>query len=441
MVYTFYLICGSLCCYIACMFLLPYQLLLRQKIIIFMYILWVSCFLDQYIGQMVSFVNVMGIMLLLTIFTRGDLLSLICSLTGYLYAVAFNYLLQWLVNVVFHISTENWFSHEKLAIGFSVFYCIFCCVTTMLLGKFLRLKLKKNELFHERRLMAGLLFYLTLLTVLFTLNITYGEFLGYSYGVIALSGVIFFTLFLMTVFLLIGIYKKTLQMQQKKNQLAQFENLQLYTKKIEESYGAMRRFKHDYLNILTTLDLFIKEDNMPALKEYYCNKILPARHELTESDTKLEALSRIKSLELKSLVSSKLIYSMELGIHTDIEVKERVEELFIDSLDLARVLGIFLDNAIEAALETDEKVLRFCMVYGGDKLTVIIQNTSKPLSVVISDLNQPGISGKGENRGIGLFNAEKLLDKCPNVMWDTVYDEPWFTQTLTITRCNGRERL
>jgi len=41
------------------------------------------------------------------------------------------------------------------------------------------------------------------------------------------------------------------------------------TKKIEESYGAMRRFKHDYLNILTTLELFIKEGDLQGLKEYY----------------------------------------------------------------------------------------------------------------------------------------------------------------------------
>ncbi len=289
---------------------------------------------------------------------------------------------------------------------------------------------------HERRLMSGLFAYLVVLTSLFILNISYGGALGYSYGVIALSGIIFLSLFLLTVFLLLEIYEKALQIQQKKSQLAQFENLQLYTKKIEESYGAMRRFKHDYLNILTTLELFIKEGDLPGLKEYYFNKILSARHGLAASDTKLESLSRIENTELKSLVSSKLIYSMELGIHTDIEVKEPVGELFIDSLDLARVLGIFLDNAIEAALETDEKGLRFCMVYTDDVLKVIIQNTSKPLTVSIYELNQQGISGKGENRGIGLFNAEKLLTGYSNVVWDTVYEKPWFSQRLMITRCN-----
>lgn len=51
LVYSFYLICGSLCCYIACMFLLPNKLLLGQKIMIFAYILLVSCFLDNILDK------------------------------------------------------------------------------------------------------------------------------------------------------------------------------------------------------------------------------------------------------------------------------------------------------------------------------------------------------------------------------------------------------
>lgn len=70
------------------------------------------------------------------------------------------------------------------------------------------------------------------------------------------------------------------------------------------------------------------------------------------------------------------------------------------------------------------------MVYTDDVLKVIIQNTSKPLTVSIYDLNQQGISGKGENRGIGLFNAEKLLAGYSNVVWDTVYENHGFRRDL-----------
>lgn len=72
--------------------------------------------------------------------------------------------------------------------------------------------------------------YMILLTFLFILNISYGDYLGYSYGMIALSGIIFLMLFLMTGLVVFTIYKKTLLNQQMKSREAQYENSQRYTK-------------------------------------------------------------------------------------------------------------------------------------------------------------------------------------------------------------------
>lgn len=436
--YLSFLISGSLCSYFSCVFLLPYRLPVKQQLTVFIYICLVNSLFYERIGQIVTFLTIGGAVLLLMVFTKGNLLGIICSLWGYLYSVTFNYLFQWLISVILNLNIETVLTNETLAIGFSVFYCTYCGITIKLIGNVIRPKLKEieSEFRSDQRLMAEVLFYMTLLTFLFIFYISYGDYLGYSYGVIALTGLIFLLLFLMTGFLMATIYKKTLSGQQMKSRLAQFENLQLYTKKLEESYGAMRKFKHDYLNILSTLECFICDKDIDSLSEYYYNKIMPTGHGLAEADSKLDSLSRIGNTELKSLISSKLIYSIELGINTDIEVKEPVTELFMDSFDLARILGIFLDNAIEAALEANEKILRFCIVYKDGGLVILIQNTSRPLMVAISKINQPGISGKGENRGIGLSNAAEILEKYPNIIWDTSYRKPFFTQCLTIQRCS-----
>lgn len=432
--YIIYLISGSLCSYFSCVFLLPHQLQMKQRLAVFAYIYIINSFFYWIIGQTVTFLAVGGAVLLILAFTKGDLFSIICSLWGYLYSVTFNYLFQWLISLIFNLNIKTVLSNEVLAIGFAVFYCIYCGITIKLLGKFMRPKLKKikNALQSDRDLTMEVFLYMILLTFLFILNISYGDYLGYSYGMIALSGIIFLMLFLMTGLLVFTIYKKTLLNQQMKSREAQYENSQRYTKKLEESYRDMRRFKHDYLNILITLECFINDNDMPALSTYFYNKIMPTGRRLEGKDTKLDSLSRIENMELKSLISSKLIYSVELGIYTKIEVKESIAELFMDSMDLARVLGIFFDNAIESALETDEKLLRFCMTYKENSLVILIQNTSNSLPVSISEINQPGISGKGENRGIGLSNAAELLEKYTNVIWDTDFKEPFFAQCLTI---------
>ncbi|CUQ09460.1 signal transduction protein with a C-terminal ATPase domain [Hungatella hathewayi] len=432
--YMIYLISGSMCSYFSCVFLLPYQLQMKQRLIVFTYICLINTFFYRIIGQTVTFLAVGGAVLLILAFTKGEILSTICSLWGYLYSVTFNYLFQWLISVIFNLNIETMFNDEVLAISFAVSYCIYCGVTIKRLGNFIRPKLKeiKSVFRSDRELMVEVFLYMVLITFLFIFNISYGDYLGYSYGMIALSGIIFLMLFMMTGLLIFTIYRKTLSYQQMKSREAQYENSQRYTKKLEESYSDMRRFKHDYLNILITLECFISDNDMPALSTYFYNKIMPTGHGLEGKDTKLDSLSRIENMELKSLVSSKLIYSIGLGVYTEIEVKEQIIELFMDSLDLARVLGIFLDNAIEAALETDEKLLKFCMTYKKNSLVILVQNTSIPLPVSISEINQPGISGKGENRGIGLANATELLEKYSNVIWDTNFKEPFFTQCLTI---------
>ncbi|WP_185967455.1 GHKL domain-containing protein [Clostridium sp. HBUAS56010] len=256
--------------------------------------------------------------------------------------------------------------------------------------------------------------------------------MGYNYGVIALNGIIFLLLFGITVFLMYSIYKATLSEQAYNNRMAQFENLRLYTERLENSYGIMRKFKHDYMNILSTMSGYMEENNMKGLTEYYGEKVLPISHAFSESDTKLGALSKVKNTALKSLLSSKFIYSMETGIKAEIELTEPIEALYMDALDLSRVVGIFLDNAIEAAAETEEKELIFCMFYKDENLHLIIQNTTLPPDHSLFELRSHGISTKGENRGVGLYNAAMILNAYKNAVWDTAYEAPYFIQELTL---------
>ena len=56
------------------------------------------------------------------------------------------------------------------------------------------------------------------------------------------------------------------------------------------------------------------------------------------------------------------MYAIELHIAVTIEMTEEISEISVDALDLSRVLGIFLDNAIETALETEHPSIRFAAI-------------------------------------------------------------------------------
>lgn len=98
----------------------------------------------------------------------------------------------------------------------------------------------------------------------------------------------------------------------------------------------------------------IENADMDELKDFFNNKILPTKNLIDQGDYKLNHLSNISVLEIKSLLSAKMIYAHESGIDVTIDIPNRVDNFLIDTIDLARLLGIFLDNAIEATLETEQ---------------------------------------------------------------------------------------
>ncbi|HBE87312.1 MAG TPA: hypothetical protein DDW53_21145 [Lachnoclostridium sp.] len=432
MTYFTYTLTGALCTYFLCVHLLPNKISILKRIIIFLYAFGTLYFFNRIYGQSGSFFTFSGIILLVYCFTNNHYLSLSCYLFGYLYSISFSYLFMWIMTFFLKIDITDFSNNGQAIIIFSWVYCVYCGITTKLIGWYFHKKLKLSQYLTNRHLLKAIFIDLFLLVLFYIFNFSYGERLGYNYGVIAVNGIIFIFLFSITVLLMYSVYKITISEQSYKHRMAQFENLRTYAERLEKSYGIMRKFKHDYMNILITMSGFMKENDMVGLKEYYGERILPISHAFTESDTKLGTLSNIKNTALKSLLSSKFVYMMEIGIKTEIELIEPVNDLNMDCLDLSRILGILLDNAMEASIETKENEVRFCMFYKEKDLHLIIQNTALPPTYAISELRSHEISTKGENRGIGLFNVDMILKNYENTIWNTTYEEPYFTQELIL---------
>ncbi len=439
MTYFIYTLTGALCDYFFCVYLLPNKLTLLKRWVIFLYAFGTIFFLNQIYGQASTFITFSGLTILIYLFAENRFLNLSCYLFGYLYTITFNYLFMWIAGFILKMDMGTLSNNNRLLITFSCTYALFCGVTTKLIGNHLHKRLIITKYLNNHHLLKAVFFDLFLLVLLYIFNFSYGERLGYNYGVIGLNGIIFLLLFIITVFLMFSVYKGAIKEQTYKHRMAQFENLRVYTEKVEFSYGSMRKFKHDYVNILSTMSEFINENDMEGLKEYYEKSIVPISHSLTLSDTKLGLLSQIKNTALKSLLSSKFVYMIETGIRLEIELQEPIHQLPMDCLDLCRIIGIFLDNAMEAARETKEKEVRFCMLYKEDDLYLVVQNTALPLPFAISNLRSHEISTKGENRGIGLFNVDMILKNYKNVFWNMNYEEPYFTQELILKRAISQE--
>ena len=148
----------------------------------------------------------------------------------------------------------------------------------------------------------------------------------------------------------------------------------------------------------------------------------------------MNQLSNIEVLEIKSLLSAKMIYAHELGIDVTIDIPDPISGFSMDTVDLARILGIFLDNAAEAALETGQPRVGLNIIQNAGTVAVIISNSLQDTELALHKLKQQGFTTKTGHTGIGLANAQKIIGSYDNILWETTKQGGCFTQYLEIAR-------
>lgn len=302
----------------------------------------------------------------------------------------------------------------------------------ILMKKFLaRISNAPNFEIFKRILCAFLLFTVGIYYVLISMN-RFLEESSIDFRVHAFLLLFYSCLSIILCMIALFIIRKRTDLQIKKIEM---EQILLYTQQLEENHKEIRKFKHDYKNILTSIEILIQENNMEKLAQYYEKYIGPTKQEIETNFSYLSDLSLVKVPEIKSIFFSKLAHAQSLGIETKFECHKEVTEFYVDSLVLVRSLGILLDNAIEevAANNNIGKIIVAC-IQQGNSIQIIIYNTCRENLPQVHQMKQEGFSTKSENRGLGLSNLENLLSSLKNVTLDTQCSNGTFIQIIEISK-------
>ena len=138
-----------------------------------------------------------------------------------------------------------------------------------------------------------------------------------------------------------------------KQSLEEIETYYEYTLQIESINNEMRKFRHDYVNILTTMSEYIRENDMDGLKTYFNDNIVPMKDNLQMNSIKINGTDNLKVRAIKGLVTTKILQAQEKNIPISIEVPELIDHIEMNTVDLSRIIGIIIDNAIEASEELE----------------------------------------------------------------------------------------
>ena len=209
------------------------------------------------------------------------------------------------------------------------------------------------------------------------------------------------------------------------------ESAEEYNKTLHILHDNVRGFKHDFDNIVTTIGGYIKTNDMEGLEKYYS--------QLQEDCSKVNTLyilnpDIINNPGIYNLLTTKYSEAEEKGIKVNLTFLLDLNELHMKIYEFARILGILLDNAIDAASECDEKVLNivFRNEAKNNRNIILIENTYKDKDVDLNQIFNKGISGKENHTGLELWEIRQILKKNNNVNLYTNKNEKYFTQQLEI---------
>ncbi|MCB2299565.1 sensor histidine kinase [Clostridium tagluense] len=242
--------------------------------------------------------------------------------------------------------------------------------------------------------------------------------------------ILYFMLSLLVFYLNHKSIRNHLELEFKEKELAQLKE---YTFMIEELACDLRKFKHDYNNILFSIKDFIEKEDLPGFKRYFTEQLLPESNAILKTDMNLSILQKIQIDGLKGLISSKILSAQHLEIKVTIEISQKISIVSIHTLDLCRILGIFFDNAIEGTLLCKKSKIEFAIIIENNCTLFLVSNTCSLDVPPIYKIYEKGFSTKGSNRGFGLNIVKTITDeKYSNIMLNTKIGSGVFVQELAI---------
>ena len=122
-----------------------------------------------------------------------------------------------------------------------------------------------------------------------------------------------------------------------------------------------------------------------------------------------------------------------------VNISKSIENSFLGNLEtinfkqLTRIIGVYLDNAIEASYTSDDKKLGIEVYLIRSNIDIIISNTFNN-NIDTNKIGKTKFSTKGRNHGHGLLLAKSILNNSKIFEGKSEIKNNIFIQKLTINK-------
>lgn len=218
------------------------------------------------------------------------------------------------------------------------------------------------------------------------------------------------------------------------NMFKKYDDLLTIMKNYESDIEEQRTINHESKNELLTIRSKLSEENDKELCSYIDSIIGDKK---SVKSAKFSKFKYLPSNGLKGFFYYKFIEAEKRGIKVSLNISKLVENSYLgdmktkDFKDLTRIIGVYLDNAIEAASTSKDKKLGIEIYEVKGIIQIIISNTYDN-AIEKDKVGNERYSTKGKNRGHGLLLVKRILNENNRITSETKITDSLYIQTIKI---------
>lgn len=300
------------------------------------------------------------------------------------------------------ISKEYYYSDFASSLLGNISVCLCLVIITYVLKKPLK-KLINYNLSTNKKIIVMSSITLVMLAIFFYNLIKTFEFNN--------NIITYLVIIVMLICILLYLFKQKIENEKISKK---YDELLDVMKSYESDIEEQRTLRHETKNEFATIKCKLqdKEDNKTIIE--YIDSVIGEKEKA--GSTKYSKFKYLPSNGLKGFFYYKFIEAEKKGINVSINISKQIENSFLkdietkDFKDLARIIGVYLDNAIEASSTSEDKKLGIEMYLIKEKIEIIITNTFNN-EINLDKIGKESFSTKGKHGGHGLLLVNKILSE------------------------------
>ena len=224
-----------------------------------------------------------------------------------------------------------------------------------------------------------------------------------------------FSVILIALFLMITVYTiiviGTINEFYQKNKIqSEYDILLKNLNEYENLLDLQRVTNHENKNQLLVIKGMV--DKGESNTSEYINSIIDTQYK--DNDAIIYKTNRIPSGGLRGLIYYKILTMKEKKINSNLDVDRSLNELDFDNIpiktnqELCKIVGVFLDNAIQAVSELKKKEIDIYLKYENDELYIKVSNNYSGI-IELDKIDNSGYTTKGKGHGYGLSLVKGII--------------------------------